>query len=187
MKIILLYEDKLSRDARSPSGYIPHQFLIHCVADRLQVDPWELLDRIRGMPLNGVGNLKGAMFEPGRFNSSGQNLVFVADADVVHEHFGVPYEPPASLCKTILAGLPDRTGIELFLLVDNLETVVSAAAQSLGRLTPVKEHTERDRVLGAMLDPSRSSQRSQVVAQVAMLDDIVTHLSTVISVQNAHS
>ena len=101
--------------------------------------------------------------------------------------FGPPLHRILDRCKTMLAGLPDRTGIELFLLVDNLETVVSAAAQSLGRLTPVKEHTERDRVLGAMLDPSRSSQRSQVVAQVAMLDDIVTHLSTVISVQNAHS
>ena len=102
--IVVLYEDSLSKDSRSPNGYVPHLFVLHCVADRTEADPWSLKDKVVGQPRNGAPRLKKDLDSPDKLRPHGEQLIFIADSDRIHEHFGIPSDTPAAMCEAILQG-----------------------------------------------------------------------------------
>lgn len=182
-EIVVLYEDKLSKDARSPSGYSLHQFVMHCAADRMGVDPWSLKNRIKGLPRNGVPRLKSDIESPDKLRPHGQSLVFVADSDEVHTHFGIPRSEPEDMCRSILVKAGNPEGIQFFLLVQNLEDLVEAAARKINRTVQGKSHLERDGILGALLDPIRATDRKALVEEVRMLREIVEAITNTVADQ----
>jgi hypothetical protein len=134
----------------------PHTFLIACVADRLQVDRFELQrsKRIRGRSCNGNGGVLREL-APGRPPwDAARHLIAVLDSDKLHVLLDVEARRVAdpgldawsaqmeARCRARLG--PHEDARLAFCFLDrNLETLL----QILGHTSPEKNVVERDKVL----------------------------------------
>lgn len=181
-RTVVIYEDKLSKDARSPNNYLPHLFILHCLADKMGqiTNVWNLAPYFKPIPMNGIGNIKNVFLNKREmYRPHGEHLLFVADADRVPEHFGISRQETSCMCHEILCMIPEKereNNVQFYLLVDNLESIVTAAAHVLHDELPEKSHLARDRILGKLLEPRLSEQRKEIVATVPMLPNIIDHL-----------
>lgn len=181
-RIVVIYEDKLSKDARSPNNYLPHLFILHCLADKMgkTTNGWSLVPYFKSIPMNGIGNIKNVFLNKREmYRPHGESLFFIADADRVPEHFRIPRQEASCMCHEILHMIPEKereNNVHFYLLVDNLESIVTAAAHVLHEEPPEKSHLARDRILGKLLEPRLSEQRKEIVATVPMLPSIIDHL-----------
>ncbi len=161
----------------------PHVFLVACVADRLQVDRFELhrLECIRSRSCNGNG---GVFRELGRGHAwnTAPHLVAVLDSDKLHELLGgearkLVAEPAydawaaqmEARCRERI-GAHEAERLAICFLDRNLETLL----QALGDTSVKKNVVQRDKLLQrAASDPALIRRASEAMPTWANLIDTV--------------
>ena len=163
----------------------PHVFLVACVADRLQVDRFELhrLENIRSRSCNGNG---GVFRELGRSHSwnTAPHLIAVLDSDNLHERLGgdarkLVAEPASDAwaaqmearCRERI-GAHEADRLAICFLDRNLETLL----QALGDTSARKNVVQRDKLLQrAAADPALIHRASEAMPTWGSLVEVVAH------------
>src|SRR5262245_14227484 len=89
MTVFMLWENH----AEGPlDQFGPHTFLVACVAERLQVDRWELRrsKRVKGRSCNGNGNVLRDLAPGGLPWNAAPHIIAVLDSDKLHDLLGGP-------------------------------------------------------------------------------------------------
>ncbi|MBN1612151.1 MAG: hypothetical protein JW940_36305 [Polyangiaceae bacterium] len=150
MQITVLWEDQRGVRAK---GFGPHALLVACLVDDEVGTREELSDRLNSIPLKGNGNvLRELRGKAHRILDSGQ-LFAVFDRDKTHELWPSKDNVPNCMSGVAARLKQDAPGdYEVVFLRDNIESLLSAAAQALGFPSPANKPTpdERDRLLGQL-------------------------------------
>jgi hypothetical protein len=160
----VLYEDQTSV---TPKNYGPHMLLLACVADALGRDRWELREHVVAAPKKGDSKLRAALAQDGELLAKSGPIVAVFD----HDHVRDCFKLTADACKrTVLVAIKGCTsaGPEVVLLVENMETVITACCQVLGRPVPEKKPTplERDGIVQAVANSEDRAVREALLSRV---------------------
>lgn len=173
MIVTVLWEDSRGVETRD---FGPHELLLSCVADELEVDAWDrrLRDGIESVPKKGNGGVRTALRDKLVMLAKSGPVFAVLDSDRAHEL----WRPAVAACKTTV-----RTQLQadapgdytLVLLVENVESLVDAVlvGRGLPRLPLGKKPNpnERDQILrGALGDPAL---RGRVRKDCASFDRLV--------------
>jgi hypothetical protein len=172
MIITIWWED--ARQGQRSKNYGPNQLLAACVADELSCSFGEASRFFDGHPKKGVGNLMRGLCQGLRDFKLGP-LCAVFDRDKVLDLWGADQRPLP--CKSkITAAIREKaqSNCGVVLLFDNMESLVAAACQVLGRAeVPDKCPTTRDRLLQALAFHPDPTLRQRVRANVDGLDYLV--------------
>jgi hypothetical protein len=144
-RIYILYEDQ-----RGPTTQFgPHELLMSCVADALDVPRRDLRDRLRAIPLKGDSNLlanchrRTAAIAP-----RGEPVVALFDDDKIRRLLKLPASTSKQdVAMNVLTQSRAEWQLVVWLLQDNIDTLVEAAASCIGRPPGAKSPTARDRIL----------------------------------------
>jgi hypothetical protein len=143
--ITVLYED---RAVKTYDNYGPHMLLLACVADVIAVDRWSLQSTIKAVAKGGDSQLKATLREEGADLAGAGPLVAMFDDDQVRRCYGLRKDA----CKRAVldAITNEATGSPtLILLQQNMEDLIAACCDVLGRPISVKKPSERDAILQA--------------------------------------
>jgi hypothetical protein len=134
-------------DARSDiKQFGLHELVVACVSDLWGSVFWDSRGRFHAIPMKGDSNLLAAC-ERDVPNMPHRLIFAVFDADKLHR---LLYQSGRPSNDELLAELRRRCPdprLHLFLLEDNTETVVNAAAACLGEAPPAKNLLLRDSIL----------------------------------------
>lgn len=171
-RVIVLWEDQLAAGSRT---FGPHELAVACVADALgTATRWELRTSFHPVLCKGAGNVKRRLAEDvGRFTRDGSRLVAVFDKDRV----GELYDMTNDSCKSVLRETIEPVVARVVFLEDNVETLVSTAANLLSRPPPRKNPNERDRILMNLADASTRQLRDSLCAAVPSFQYLVRLLT----------
>jgi hypothetical protein len=177
MIVSVLWEDQRSTEQR---GFGPHELLVSCVADELRRERKKVEKLVESHPKKGVGNVRKALqLNCQRLARHGPVLA-VVDRDKIRELWKVPGPMPPDCIPGIAQRFrEDAPGdYDLVLLVENVETLVDAAASALNRTPASGKPTpgERDRVLATVAwgDPR---QRQQVRGRCPSFERLVMRVA----------
>jgi hypothetical protein len=144
MKITVLWED--SRHGVS-KGFGPHELLLSCLVDELDIDRDHLKPRVDSQPKNGNASLRKALQKDLRRISKSGPVVAVLDKDKIHDLW--PPSPPRPDCISGITARfrQDAQGDYDLVLIENIEALIEAACDVIGHDVPPKGHDARDRLL----------------------------------------
>jgi hypothetical protein len=176
MIVTVLWEDQRGGDVL---GFGPHELLIACLADDLDLHRWELSQRVQSQPRKGNSNVRKALQKDIAKLSRGKVLA-VLDRDKVRELWKTPGPMPADCMKGITERFRgDAPGdYELLFLVQNVESLLDGARTALceppldGKPTPDR----RDRLLHRCAGASVATRR-QVRERCPSFDRLVTRVA----------
>jgi hypothetical protein len=171
--IVVLYEDSPLGVPRK--GFGPHDLLLACVADRLSVGGyWQLRNCIDGRPCKGDSKLLQQCLVAPSIGVQGGPVVAVFDQDKAHRLLALPPTTSVSgLTRGVLATASYPPNLAVTFLAMNTETLVAAAASSLGLATPAKSPKDRDDVLLKCANTQQVSVRRSVEKQMPSFCDLV--------------
>jgi hypothetical protein len=129
MIVTILWEDQLGAEKM---GFGPHEFLLSCLADRLQVERERLVKLVESHPKKGNSNVRKALQKDGR-RLARSGLVFaVIDRDKVHALWSRGDRP-----SNCMSGISQRfrkeaeADYDLIFLIDNVESLMQAVCGAL--------------------------------------------------------
>jgi hypothetical protein len=145
----ILYEDERS-DIKQ---FGLHELIVSCIADERGQDWWELREHFDAVPLKGDSKLLAACQDVSEMPDS---LIFaIFDSDKLHHRLFESGKPTHDdLFAELRRRCPDPR-LNVFLLDQNTETVVDAAADCLGVPRPDKDKLFRDRILNRVATGAR--------------------------------
>jgi hypothetical protein len=180
--VTVLWEDKRGQT----KGFGPHDLLVKCLADQLDLDPYEIKQRVNSAPKKGVDILLGALQKD---QAGFKGPVFaVIDRDKVHEHLlPRPTNCMAGIKNQILAKAPGD--YDVVFMVDNIESLVHAACAAMGRSYPLGKPRpdERDRYFGELAWNRDRDTRKEALRLCPSFARLVDRVALRISVQRIMS
>lgn len=181
--VTLLWEDalqpgELPRRAAEPAKHFgPGNLLAACVADhRGEPGPWSIRRLLHHEPKKGNGNVLLACRE---YDGSDGPVIAVLDEDRVRDLLGLA----GSACiREIRAEFDARCPhVELCLLRENIESLVSAARGEEPPLLRKPAPDERDRVLNGVAFAAVPETRSRLIAAVPSFGRLVGRVVRLLS------
>lgn len=144
MIITILWEDQRGVTTK---GYGPTTLLVACLADTLKWERKEIETKLSGVPLKGAGNVIKTLCKDGAKIRDSGPLVAVIDRDKVFDHLRQP--KPATNCMQLVRKsiITQAQGLacEIVFLIDNMESLLSACCNALGKDFPGSKPTPDDR------------------------------------------
>jgi hypothetical protein len=130
MRALILYEDQLSGPV--PKNFGPHLLVLACVSDRTGRDLFELSKRIDAYPCKG----RDAVLTQLKMRSPNPLLGAELDDDRIREPLRLRADATRELViSTIRARVNDQAA-RVVLLVENMETLISAVCQVTRQTLP---------------------------------------------------
>lgn len=165
-------------------GFGPHTLLVSCLADDLgsEIERWRIERSVKPIPTKGNGNVVKKLQKDGdRLRKSGP-VVAVIDKDKVGDLLTRAGSPAPGCIGGSVDGFHDKApgDYELVLLVENVESLVSAALEALGE-EPSREKPnpdERDRTLKRV--DGTPSYRRAVRDKVPSFDRLVRRVASLL-------
>lgn len=180
MRIVVLWEDQ-----RAPGkAFGPDLLLKSCIADDRNESPYaDWWRRILPIPKKGKERLIEALREDLQDLAAAGSVVAVLDRDKAHELGGSKRKPA---CRSQLLDILRQKSpgkYELVLLEDNLETLLEACFQALGRdLASTKPSpNDRDDIFHKVAFRPSRDLRIQVREEVPSFDRLVVKVGKLIS------
>jgi hypothetical protein len=177
-RALVLYEDSVGS---TPKDFGPHNFVLACLADRLDTSLWDLRGSVDGHPMNSNSKVRAACEKPQLFDRNAL-VVAVYDADRAHTLAGLP----AAACKRQLTAklrpAHERGSLRVVLLESNVETLLAAVLECahLPALADGKPNpAQRDAILNAHLTDATRHVRECVMQEVPSLAYLVDKLAAV--------
>lgn len=161
-RLVILYED-----SRGPLQRFPlHDLVVKSAADVVPLDVHELLRRVVEVPKKGVNKVLDEVVRCDRFTNRGERLLVWVDNDQIRRALQLPPRcARETVISTIKARAPaGRDGprpkpLEVFLLDDNLEDLLSSIAARLDPALLAKARAKRLDARDMLLDDiSRNPQ-----------------------------
>jgi hypothetical protein len=146
MIVTVLWEDQLGAASR----FGPHELLLACLCDDLQIDREILKHRIDSRPQKGNSSLRKALQKHLHRLARSGPVIAVVDLDQIHNLW--PPKPPPPRCMSGITARfrQDANGdYDLVFLVRNMETLVETVCRAVGQdLPPSKpDPDQRDQLL----------------------------------------
>jgi hypothetical protein len=155
-----------------------HELLVACVADILDIAPWELKHEYEAWPTNGNAKLL-AVCRDQVPRMPDPIVIAVFDADKLHKLLFASGRPPeADIIVELRRRCPDPR-LHIFLLTQNTETVVDAATDCLGIERVEKDPISRDRQLN--LAAGIRSVRDCIISVVPSLAACVAAIARLVT------
>lgn len=147
MIVTVLWEDQRGVAAK---GFAPHELLLACLADDLEIDRESLKRSVESHPQKGVGNVRRSLERNIlRLTKSGP-VIAVVDRDQIHALWP-PKPPPPSCMSGVMARFRRDTpgAYDLVFLVRNMETLIDCTCRAIGRGSPPGKPSpdQRDQLL----------------------------------------
>lgn len=160
-RLVILYED-----ARGPLQRFPlHDLVVKSAADLVPLEVHELFRRVVAVPKNGVHKVLGEVARCDRLLANNARLLVWVDNDQIRRALRLaPDGPRGAVISAIKARAPavhDRSRpqpLEVFLLDDNLEDLLSSVEARLDRALLAKAHAKRLDARDMLLDDIGRSQ-----------------------------
>lgn len=133
-RIFVYYEDQAAGGAIQE--FQPHNLVCACVADRLGRSVFEVRAHLLGEPKKSDAKLLRACERVAAEASWSLDVVAIFDADRIAPRLGLPRGTADDVVLTELRRRAPSSRVHPFLLHDNLETVVDAAARCLNWKPP---------------------------------------------------
>ncbi|HMA02368.1 MAG TPA: hypothetical protein VKP02_08370 [Gemmatimonadaceae bacterium] len=140
-RLVIFYEDH-----RGPLQRFPlHDLVVKSAADLVQLELYELFRRVVAVPKNGVSKVLDEVGRCHRFLGSGERLLVWVDNDDIRRALQLaPRCARGMVISTIKARAPDAGDksrpkpLEVFLLDDNLEDLLSSIGAQLDQVLLTK-------------------------------------------------
>jgi len=160
-RLVILYED-----SRGPFQRFPlHDLVVKCAADLVRLDVHEILRRVAAVPKNGVTKVLDDVGS-GRFTQRGEHLLVWVDNDRIRQALQLA---PRCARETVIAAIkaraPESSGgsrpkpVEVFLLDDNLEDLLSSIGAQLDPALLAKARAKRLDARDMLLDEIARNQQ----------------------------
>jgi hypothetical protein len=154
-RLVILYED-----SRGPLQRFPlHDLVLKSAADLVTLDVHELWRRVVAVPKKGVNKVLDEVARSDRFRANGARVLVWVDNDRIRRALQLaPRCARAMVISTIKARAPEgRDGsrpkpLEVFLLDDNLEDLLSSIGAQLDPALLAKAHAKRLDARDILLD-----------------------------------
>lgn len=176
--IVVYYEDQAAQG--DIQEFQPHNLVCGCVADRLDATIFDVRGRVRGEPKKSDAKLLRACERVAAEPGWNVDVVAIFDADRIAPRVGLPRGTEDGPVLAAIRRRAPSPRVHPFLLHDNVETVVDAAARCLGwKPSPPlpKDVMLRDRVLKrAAFSPTRAP-RDCVLEAVPSLARVVEFIA----------
>jgi hypothetical protein len=161
-RLVILYED-----ARGPLQRFPlHDLVVKSAADLVSLEVHELFRRVVAVPKNGVHKVLGEVARCDRLLAIDARLLVWVDNDQIRRALRLaPDCPRGMVISAIKARAPaihDRSRpqpLEVFLLDDNLEDLLSSVGARLDPALLAKAHAKRLDARDMLLDDIGRSQQ----------------------------
>lgn len=181
---MVLWEDSRARCR----GFGPHELLCALVADREGASVWEVRNRLRCVPLNGISNLLMAIRDLQRWKRKapgGARVIAIFDEDRIRAELGLPI---AASNEEISASIRSRCDqperLAIVLLRRNVESLILAAKKcdqentlSSVAITKAlrKDLSARDWILTNLaMDPAKRALRDCMRKEVPSIEEAVS-------------
>ena len=173
MLITVFWEDQRGSQ---PKSFGPHALLLACIADEMETDRWSLGKRVVAVPKKGDSKLRAALERDAVGASHSGPVVFVFDDDHVREVLGLS----RGACKRKVletAAAHCEQPIEIVLLENNVEDLLTACLEAMGKPAPASKPNpnDRDAVFQSIAAEDRSA-RERVRAVVPSFDRLVRYV-----------
>lgn len=158
MLCTVLYEDNAGAQ---PQNFGPHALLLACLADRVGRPVRSLKGQVVGVPKKGNGNVKRALERDAEDLANRGPLFAVFDDDQVRRCYGLEKDACRPAVLAAIKGDPPKS-VEVILIEENIESLIAACRQVLGRLPSSQKPkpAERDEILQEVARGSRDRRHA---------------------------
>jgi hypothetical protein len=174
MSVTVLWEDQRGGLLK---GFGPHELLVSCVSERLELDRWHVGRLITSVPKKGKEKVLAALREDLRALGDARRVCAVFDKDRAHEMFPPGRRPtPCNQGLTEAVRSSAAGDYKLVFLVRNVESLLDAAATRLGEKPAGKpDPDQRDRLLnraahGGLTREGRVALAAEVAGFARLVD-----------------
>lgn len=172
--IPIFYED----DWGAVKEFGLHELLVSSIADAKKVDYWTLRPRFEAIPKKGDSRLLAACRDDVP-DMPDEQIFALFDGDKLHKLLYDSGRPEADeMLEELKRRCPDER-LEIFLIFENTESVVNAAADCLREARPAKNKLLRDRLLLKIARLPSQDGRDCVRSKVPSFDECVKAIASV--------
>jgi hypothetical protein len=165
-RLVILYED--SRGPRK--GFPLHDLVVKSAADFVPLEVHELLGRVIAVPKRGVSKVLDEVARCDRLLANHARLLVWVDNDAIRRALSLAWDcARGTVISTIKARAPQSSGgarpepLEVFLLDDNLEDLLSSVGDQLEPALFAKAKAKRLDARDMLLDEIGRSERLRAV------------------------